>query len=181
MSVLMIRIQYFNSQPHKEADGYCCHIGHRRFISTHSLTRRLTSRRRYGTLRTYYFNSQPHKEADMRTSAREIRQRHFNSQPHKEADWVIVCLEHQISYFNSQPHKEADRKCCNRLDRYRISTHSLTRRLTDYDVSFDKMEIISTHSLTRRLTNTWQNAHEEPEYFNSQPHKEADSRKHFRV
>ena len=33
----------FNSQPHKEADAYLCSVRSKRFISTHSLTRRLTA------------------------------------------------------------------------------------------------------------------------------------------
>ena len=57
--------RYFNSQPHKEADGfvrvvfadYC-------FISTHSLTRRLTEILLILYTRQKHFNSQPHKEAD---------------------------------------------------------------------------------------------------------------------
>ena len=56
-------------------------------------------------------------------------------------------------YFNSQPHKEADdleaSVFCPACD---ISTHSLTRRLTEMTTE-EAMEIaISTHSLTRRLT-----------------------------
>ena len=34
-----------------------------------------------------------------------------------------------------------------------ISTHSLTRRLTGNQAEFDRRVQISTHSLTRRLTN----------------------------
>ena len=54
----------FNSQPHKEAD---CNAGIIRcgyFISTHSLTRRLTTESVHMTLIYVHFNSQPHKEAD---------------------------------------------------------------------------------------------------------------------
>ena len=55
-------------------------------ISTHSLTRRLTSTTYSITIICNYFNSQPHKEADRRTGfACEIAV-YFNSQPHKEAD-----------------------------------------------------------------------------------------------
>ena len=56
-------------------------------------------------------------------------------------------------YFNSQPHKEADIRaydvdiCANN-----ISTHSLTRRLTEKMAGMEKTQNISTHSLTRRLT-----------------------------
>ena len=54
----------FNSQPHKEAD---CNAGIIRcgyFISTHSLTRRLTNRTIIPLEESLHFNSQPHKEAD---------------------------------------------------------------------------------------------------------------------
>ena len=77
-----------------------------------------------------------------------------------------------------------------------ISTHSLTRRLTDMASPNGRIEGISTHSLTRRLTaserpwtRTWwtfqltasqggwqpaKTAFFDSGYFNSQPHKEAD-------
>ena len=77
-----------------------------------------------------------------------------------------------------------------------ISTHSLTRRLTWTDIFCSKRNYISTHSLTRRLTYTmktnipqyeifqltasqggWLKLHrtcKSENYFNSQPHKEAD-------
>ena len=54
----------FNSQPHKEAD---CNAGIIRcgyFISTHSLTRRLTVCLISNSSQQENFNSQPHKEAD---------------------------------------------------------------------------------------------------------------------
>ena len=56
-------------------------------------------------------------------------------------------------YFNSQPHKEADdleaSVFCPACD---ISTHSLTRRLTSFQMHHFHYLHISTHSLTRRLT-----------------------------
>ena len=56
-------------------------------------------------------------------------------------------------HFNSQPHKEADELVLYESVRIRISTHSLTRRLTQPGI----MPGFS-----------WR-------YFNSQPHKEADN------
>ena len=55
-----------------------------------------------------------------------------------------------------------------------ISTHSLTRRLTERLDAYSPIQGISTHSLTRRLTgrNLW--AGIPAGNFNSQPHKEAD-------
>ena len=57
---------------------------------------------------------------------------HFNSQPHKEADIIFCELHPYLRYFNSQPHKEADSVSTSEgfLEKV-ISTHSLTRRLTD--------------------------------------------------
>ena len=55
-----------------------------------------------------------------------------------------------------------------------ISTHNLTRRLTDYLLEGDILLCISTHSLTRRLTECSMIMNYCGCYFNSQPHKEAD-------
>ena len=55
-------------------------------------------------------------------------------------------------HFNSQPHKEADEPINGLYKYFFISTHSLTRRLTDYDRNIEMHIAISTHSLTRRLT-----------------------------
>ena len=60
------------------------------YISTHSLTRRLTTRSVPASLAICNFNSQPHKEADELLSAYTDFMANFNSQPHKEADlWMI--------------------------------------------------------------------------------------------
>ena len=80
-----------------------------RFISTHSLTKRLT------VFLFYHFKS--------------------------------------ILYFNSQPHEEADVKVIvSSATKYDISTHSLTKRLTFRTTTFFRCKDISTHSLTKRLT-----------------------------
>ena len=55
-----------------------------------------------------------------------------------------------------------------------ISTHSLTRRLTDLILLANGQSYISTHSLTRRLTVCLISNSSQQENFNSQPHKEAD-------
>ena len=43
----------------------------------------------------------------------------------------MITQKSLISYFNSQPHEEADNNGNGALYLYDISTHSLTRRLTD--------------------------------------------------
>ena len=77
---------------------------------------------------------------------------YFNSQPHEEADYSTATVLRLYPYFNSQPHEEAD-----------IPTPSGTAK-----------DMISTHSLTKRLTNMYHNFLEVLWYFNSQPHEEAD-------
>ena len=54
--------------------------------------------------------------------------------------------------FNSQPHEEADLMLYSPFLRCSISTHSLTKRLTDLPVSANLLH----------------------NHFNSQPHEEAD-------
>ena len=60
-----------------------------------------------------------------------------------------------------------------------ISTHSLTRRLTEDVQLFMKRLRISTHSLTRRLTAVRIQEILRLCHFNSQPHKEADCLSHL--
>ena len=56
---------HFNSQPLKEADGDVIVINGNTYISTHSLSRRLTPFRPEKRYHHFYFNSQPLKEADI--------------------------------------------------------------------------------------------------------------------
>ena len=146
-------VAYFNSQPHKEADG-----------SFQFLSQGLS-----------YFNSQPHKEADGCAASQKIFQGYFNSQPHKEADLDKLELTTKETIFQltaSQGGWQQLSTCKNYIDS--ISTHSLTRRLTrhrrrtrDWERHFNSqphkeadlrckwtvcVNFISTHSLTRRLT-----------------------------
>ena len=101
-----------------------------KWISTHSLTRRLTNVLLWFDWSKKNFNSQPHKEADciaiiadsiaklFQLTASQggwhmlvysiISVEYFNSQPHKEADYVTFWASWDLSNFNSQPHKEAD-------------------------------------------------------------------------
>ena len=87
-----------------------------------------------------------------------IQRKHeyFNSQPHKEADIFSFERFSVWSNFNSQPHKEAD----------------------NYSTFYFFQFSISTHSLTRRLTESGQELYVDGKNFNSQPHKEADCRPH---
>ena len=101
------------------------------FISTHSLTRRLT-RLPAAPMGEWSRFQLTASQGGWRIYDNEIDiQNHFNSQPHKEAD-VVVLLDF--------------------CDSFRISTHSLTRRLTSRETGHCFNPSISTHSLTRRLT-----------------------------
>ena len=55
-----------------------------------------------------------------------------------------------------------------------ISTHSLTKRLTCFQTRDRDIQQISTHSLTKRLTDFLFDFVQNINYFNSQPHEEAD-------
>ena len=105
---LVVR-RYFNSQPHKEADLCKCQSKTRCCISTHSLTRRLTLLR----------------ELFMICSVFQLTA--------SQGGWLILLTKHRKNWrnFNSQPHKEADDYWeSSSVAVFRISTHSLTRRLT---------------------------------------------------
>ena len=58
-----------------------------------------------------------------------------------------------------------------------ISTHSLTKRLTDLLLSERFPTYISTHSLTKRLTPIEPAKAVAAGHFNSQPHEEADKKR----
>ena len=99
-----------------------------------------------------YFNSQPHEEADCVLVVRLAASSYFNSQPHEEADDQGNLQNPQPQHFNSQPHEEADSKDPLPFLYFGISTHSLTKRLTQFNPEDDRQRGISTHSLTKRLT-----------------------------
>ena len=66
-NITQTKQNYFNSQPHKEADQIATSLFIFMLISTHSLTRRLTKIRTQNLPPWEHFNSQPHKEADGHT------------------------------------------------------------------------------------------------------------------
>ena len=104
-------------------------------ISTHSLTRRLTT----SILENFISRDISTHSLTRRLTACWKRRRQW------------------LCHFNSQPHKEADnRRRSNTIPIENISTHSLTRRLTFFGSGSQLILIISTHSLTRRLTTAWQ-------------------------
>ena len=122
----------FNSQPHKEADGFPrTSATPNVVISTHSLTRRLTDFYIEALTRKSISTHSLTRRLTVTSSTSTIATYHFNSQPHKEADGLMLIMI---------------------LDWKIISTHSLTRRLTCNIICIWIIKSISTHSLTRRLT-----------------------------
>ena len=77
-------------------------------------------------------------------------------------------------HFNSHPHEEDDLLLHWNIVFFHISTHILTRRMTNKDDTLDTLFNISTHILTRRMTSIgsyfWISAGD----FNSHPHEEDD-------
>ena len=80
-----------------------------------------------------HFNSHPHKEDDDSCVNELELKNHFNSHPHKEDDGRCRGGEEEWNYFNSHPHKEDDHLEEEEAQPQEISTHILTRRMTqDY-------------------------------------------------
>ena len=153
--LFVFQLTYFNSQPYEEADLPPVPREHSLDISTHSLTKRLTSDIWHTEFFHRYFNSQPHEEADSNRP-------YENDDEHISTHSLTKRLTLLSDYFNAIAN---------------ISTHSLTKRLTDPLGMFIRFVIfqltasrrgwqlpgllfrqdrwISTHSLTKRLTMIW--------------------------
>ena len=144
---------YFNSQPHKEADTLWYHrIGKRRYFNSQP-HKEADSRDEKVIHVQKHFNSQPHKEADESCLFWLLLQVLFQLTA-SQGGWQLMTMntfnvvlfqltasqggwrqkskqKYSHPYFNSQPHKEADDQPVNHLFSTEISTHSLTRRLTE--------------------------------------------------
>ena len=90
---------YFNSQPHKEADNEKQINNATIIISTHSLTRRLTSHRWSAPVAGIHFNSQPHKEADRNCTVWMYRQCQFQLTASQGGWRKIHLLPRMLSEF----------------------------------------------------------------------------------
>ena len=123
------------------------------YISTHSLTRRLTSQNKPSSPLSLF-------QLTASQGGWQHRFRHIRF----------------LTHFNSQPHKEADNVYKNGRPKFIISTHSLTRRLTTFVISFGIYS--SSFQLTASQGGwqpSWYHSEYIPLHFNSQPHKEADT------
>ena len=166
---------YFNSQPHEEADigGFLQRISEE-IISTHSLTKRLTTQKAHcrtemlfqltasrrgwrlpvipNRFSVGYFNSQPHEEADRTTSAHGITVKISTHSLTKRLTAVTVPI-FPFSIFQLTASRRGWRYSYQeKAERNIISTHSLTKRLTKKNINHFQNRCISTHSLTKRLT-----------------------------
>ena len=123
---------HFNSQPHEEADKTISCICRKSFISTHSLTKRLTKRLERFKDRFAHFNSQPHEEADFLllhifysilfqlTASRRgwqdilfrycIQTLSFQLTASRRGWLQLHSIQRDRWNFNSQPHEEADQQ-----------------------------------------------------------------------
>ena len=130
LAVIIIRKNYFNSHPHEEDDQYriqyrassdiSTHILTKRMttgwgiffeggnISTHILTKRMTRESAILQQPSQHFNSHPHEEDDELESGAAESKEHFNSHPHEEDDVILRNIGVDRMYFNSHPHEEDD-------------------------------------------------------------------------
>ena len=165
------------------------------FISTHSLTRRLTYiSYSFGNWKVFQLTASQggwHTQVHLPHLCQ-----HFNSQPHKEADsskvasvgyymvfqltasqggWRLRSVQNRSKRwnFNSQPHKEADAVWKRRNRWWSISTHSLTRRLTSYTCNRQGWHLFQLTASQGGWRHTTVGSPSK-KHFNSQPHKEAD-------
>ena len=105
-----LRIWYFNSQPHKEADRSQGFLSEVYIISTHSLTRRLTKDFSAvafeDTISTHSLTRRLTNEPSCLEIAQNISTHSLTRRLTKNKVEISV----RAVNFNSQPHKEADKK-----------------------------------------------------------------------
>ena len=150
--LFVFQLTYFNSQPYEEADLPPVPREHSLDISTHSLTKRLTS----DIWHTEFFH------------------RYFNSQPHEEADgiWRLFQCVKNISTHSLTKRLTPIKLIWRSLRPFQLTASR--RGWPDDSTESFRWRIISTHSLTKRLTTSLVWFRRGVRYFNSQPHEEAD-------
>ena len=79
-----------------------------KIISTHSLTKRLTSEDFENAISGVFQLTASRRGWPLEIMRFTILHLNFNSQPHEEADYFPAGISSPIIYFNSQPHEEAD-------------------------------------------------------------------------
>ena len=167
---------YFNSHPHEEDDVDVVDSAVNLDISTHILTKRMTIS--IGEILMPYIISthiltkrmtilseamQDGLVFQLTSSRRGWLSHHrmissgwdFNSHPHEEDDLAKSSALYVLSYFNSHPHEEDDYTSWHCTSDCCISTHILTKRMTDFLCWWNCHFVISTHILTKRMTDIW--------------------------
>ena len=99
-----------------------------------------------------YFNSHPHEEDDNGDALIISTIVYFNSHPHEEDDLKVAKHTRNCVYFNSHPHEEDDGTMSLLAQLRDISTHILTKRMTNAPTPSSSRIYISTHILTKRMT-----------------------------
>ena len=187
----------FNSQPHEEADVLVPGDQLREsFISTHSLTKRLTKQQAQAEQEKVFqltasrrgWLPYPYLTAFVPAFQLTASRRGWRGIPMNS--WRLY------PYFNSQPHEEADDSGTSGINLSDISTHSLTKRLTYkrqpalprpalfqltasrrgwlYIQQKRQQRLLFQLTASRRGWQEPNTSREVNEYFNSQPHEEAD-------
>ena len=100
---------------------------------------------------------------------------YFNSQPHKGADSAILFSPFSYRISIHSPTRGLTETYFGKYGGANISIHSPTRGLTIPYPSFVSDMFISIHSPTRGLTFLTFETSGYYSYFNSQPHKGADT------
>ena len=118
-------------------------------ISTHILTKRMTSAFVHVCKTCSYFNSHPHEEDDLLFRQFRLSYLYFNSHPHEEDDFVSSDFPHALSISTHILTKRMTDITCNCNNRYRISTHILTKRMTKSPTSIPTPVIFQLTSSRR--------------------------------
>ena len=147
-------IQYFNSQPHKEADICCYSLSSYICISTHSLTRRLTCCHLYLFLLIFISTHSLTRRLTHSRLHTSIYHPYFNSQPHKEADYVAMHDDTVNKAFQLTASQGG----------WRYQYNNLAKLI--------KFQLTASQGGWQPTPICLQMNHRN---FNSQPHKEADS------
>ena len=121
-------------------------------ISTHSLTKRLTTRTLISGMASIFQLTASRRGWRLCSQSKDIP-RIFQLTASRRGWHITTGYAYRYTY---------------------ISTHSLTKRLTQLINCEKQNSNISTHSLTKRLTRTTRKTVKKWKYFNSQPHEEAD-------
>ena len=157
------------------------HILHE-WISTHSLTKRLTTTANAPMIFPSLFQLTASRRGWLFQCIIPSSVVHFNSQPHEEADSKTFACNNQAVIFQLTASRRGwPYFFCQIPLAKGISTHSLTKRLTLLHGNHVISSHISTHSLTKRLTAAGVTVPAGPVDFNSQPHEEADLPAHFQA